>query len=110
MNSPGRHGCRRARTGDFVMVCNQVLQRVKQQDEGEEQGSGARKLIRRQVVPAYLRDRFGLVYTAGAFAKFAVNGTGPAFRLVGRDAYYTPEALDAWARSKLSAPMRSTLD
>jgi hypothetical protein len=86
---------------------------VKQQGHEQERVSdnsdyGVPKLVRRQDVPDYLRKNFGLLYKATTLAKFAMTGTGPPFHRAGRDAYYDRKGLNSWARSKLSAPTRSS--
>jgi hypothetical protein len=65
-------------------------------------------LLRRGSASAYLRARHGLVFAPSTLAKLAVTGGGPVFRRVGRFPVYTPNDLDDWVTSKLSAPMLST--
>jgi hypothetical protein len=87
------------------MTHNQTVHRVNLRSGAEHEcTSSSPKLIRRQAVPCYLRTKFGIIYSAGAFAKFAVTGKGPRFCRAGRDAYYSPADLDAWAQTKLSDP------
>jgi hypothetical protein len=58
---------------------------------------------------AYLRDRHGINRASSYLQKLRVVGGGPDFRRVGsRDVAYEEAALDAWARSLISKPLRST--
>jgi|SRR5262249_49279445 len=66
------------------------------------------KFLRRKAASDYLRETHGLERAASTLAKLAVIGGGPIFRRAGRIPLYSPEDLDAWAESLLSAPMRST--
>src|SRR5262249_49510839 len=66
------------------------------------------KLLRRKAASDYLRETHGLERASSTLAKLAVIGGGPIFRRAGRIPLYSPEDLDAWAESLLSAPMRST--
>jgi hypothetical protein len=66
------------------------------------------KLLRRKAASDYLREAHGLERAPSTLAKLAVIGGGPIFRRAGRIPLYSPEDLDAWAESLLSAPMRST--
>ena len=67
-----------------------------------------RKLLRRKAASDYLRETHGLERAPSTLAKLAVIGGGPVFRRAGRIPLYSPEDLDCWAASLLSAPMRST--
>src|SRR6266516_660450 len=67
-----------------------------------------RKLLRRKAASHYLCETHGLERATSTLAKLAVIGGGPIFRRAGRIPLYSPEDLDAWAESLLSAPMRST--
>jgi hypothetical protein len=69
-----------------------------------------RKLLRRKAASDYLRETHGLQYSPGTLAKLAVIGGGPPFQRAGRFPYYSPDFLDEWVASKLSALMRSTSD
>jgi hypothetical protein len=66
------------------------------------------RLLRRKAASDYLRETHGLERASSTLAKLAVIGGGPIFRRAGRIPLYSPEDLDAWAESLLSAPMRST--
>jgi hypothetical protein len=57
-------------------------------------------------VPAYLVQRHGIQVRPTTLAKWAVLRLGPPFDRVGSRAYYSIEALDAWARSRLSPSVR----
>jgi hypothetical protein len=66
------------------------------------------KFLRRKAASDYLRETHGLERAPSTLAKLAVIGGGPVFRRAGRIPLYSPEELDCWAASLLSAPMRST--
>ena len=66
------------------------------------------KLLRRKAASDYLRETHGLERAPSTLAKLAVIGGGPVFRRAGRIPLYSPDDLDCWAESLLSAPMRST--
>jgi hypothetical protein len=74
------------------------------------QNDAPRPYRRRQAAAQYVRDRWGLPCQPSWLAKLAVLGGGPVFRRCGRFPVYDEDALDAWARSRLSGPMRSTSD
>jgi len=65
------------------------------------------QFLRRRDAAQYLRAKFGFGSTA-TLAKLAVYGAGPLMIYAGRIPLYSEESLDSWARSKLSAPVRST--
>jgi hypothetical protein len=54
-----------------------------------------------------LRETYGFGATA-TLAKLAVVGGGPPFSKAGRQVLYEQSALDEWALSRISAPVRST--
>jgi hypothetical protein len=66
------------------------------------------RLLRRKAASDYLREIHGLERAPSTLAKLAVIGGGPVFRRAGRIPLYSPDDLDCWAESLLSAPMRST--
>jgi hypothetical protein len=66
------------------------------------------KFLRRKAASQYLRETHGLERAPSTLAKLAVIGGGPIFRRAGRIPLYSPDDLDCWAESLLSAPMRST--
>jgi hypothetical protein len=68
------------------------------------------KFLRRQAASQYLAENWGFCRSPNTLAKLAVVGGGPVFRRAGRVPLYAASDLDAWVRSKLSAPMRSTSD
>jgi hypothetical protein len=68
------------------------------------------RLLRRKAASEYLRETHGLDRAPSTLAKLAVIGGGPIFRRAGRVPLYSPDDLDHWAQSLLSAPMRSTSD
>jgi hypothetical protein len=66
------------------------------------------KNLRRKGASQYLEEKHGIVRAPSTLAKLAVIGGGPPFRRDGRIPLYSTDDLDKWARSRLSAPMRST--
>lgn len=73
----------------------------------EDTKSITTKYYRRADAAQYLRARYGFGATA-TLAKLAVVGGGPPFRKAGRFPLYEEHALDDWAQSRISAPIRST--
>ena len=67
-----------------------------------------RRYLRRRAAAQYVEERWGLPCQPSWLAKLAVVGGGPIFRKCGRFPVYEEAALDDWARSRPSAPMRST--
>jgi hypothetical protein len=65
--------------------------------------------LRRKDAAAYLKQNFGFG-TASTLAKCAVFGNGPVFCKRGRIPLYRAADLEAWARSQLTGPRRSTSD
>jgi len=64
--------------------------------------------FRRKAAGEYLKDRYGFG-SAKTLAKLAcVSSDGPAMIYAGNIPLYSKEALDFWALSKLSAPVRNT--
>jgi len=63
---------------------------------------------RRPEASQYLNEAWGLHYGPRTLAKLACVGGGPEMEYAGRFPLYTEAALDAFARSKLSPPVRST--
>jgi hypothetical protein len=68
----------------------------------------ATKYIERREWPPYLRERWGLRYSASTFQKMATVGGGPRYAIAGNRAVSTHAWLDEWAEAKVSAPRRST--
>jgi hypothetical protein len=66
--------------------------------------------LRRTEACDYLRDVHGVVRSPKTLAKLAVQGGGPVMIYEGRIPTYTPAALDDYAGSILSAPVRNTAD
>jgi hypothetical protein len=66
------------------------------------------RFLRRRAASQYLDEFWGVIRAPSTLAKYAVIGGGPVFRRDSRFPLYSPDDLDAWAASKLSAPMRST--
>jgi hypothetical protein len=64
--------------------------------------------MRRRAAANYLKDRYGHG-SERTLAKLACLGGGPEFHKAGdRMVLYRPEALDAWALARISAPLKST--
>jgi hypothetical protein len=58
---------------------------------------------------AYLQERHGVVRSPKTLEKLRCVGGGPEFRKVGsRHVSYEESALDAWAETLISRPLRST--
>jgi hypothetical protein len=68
---------------------------------------GVRRL-RRAAASEYLKQVWDLPYAPRTLAKLACIGGGPEMEYGGRFPLYAEAALDAFARSKLSPPVRST--
>ena len=65
------------------------------------------QFMRRREAADYLRSKYGFG-SSKTLAKAVVVGNGPEFRKCGRLVLYEPAALDEWAQSKISAPVRSS--
>jgi hypothetical protein len=64
-------------------------------------------LHKRDSAAAYVREKHKIPCTAGYLAKLASVGGGPAYlRLDNRWVLYAEDALDAWALTRLSGPIR----
>lgn len=68
---------------------------------------GERRYRRTEAV-IYLKENWSVTRSARTLAKEACLGGGPEMVYDGRFPTYTETALDAYARSKLSRPVRST--
>jgi hypothetical protein len=68
----------------------------------------AMRLYRTSGASEYLRDRYGINRAASYLQKLRVVGGGPDSDASGRATWLTRRPLDAWARSLISKPMRST--
>ena len=55
---------------------------------------------------AFIRDAFGVPIEATDLERAAQAGDGPPFRRWGRKSLYTRADLSAWARQRLSPPIR----
>jgi hypothetical protein len=66
------------------------------------------RLRRRSKAAEYLRTVWGIPCEPRTLAKQASVGGGPAFRKCGRAVLYPEDALDDYARTKLTARVRST--
>jgi hypothetical protein len=60
----------------------------------------------RKQASLYLKTRWGLSYAVYTLALYAAKGIGPEYQRAGPRAVYTRDALDAWAKTKLTAPGR----
>jgi hypothetical protein len=63
--------------------------------------------LRRRAAANYLQTKYGFG-SYPTLCKGVVTGDSPEYRKAGKIVLYTKEALDAWALSKLGAPVRST--
>jgi len=66
--------------------------------------------LRRSEVPAYLMEKHGIPIDVATLNKLASIGGGPLMTYSGRIPLYDVENLDAWAKERLSQPVRSTSD
>jgi hypothetical protein len=66
--------------------------------------------LRRSEVPAYLAEKHGIPIAVATLNKLASIGGGPLMTYAGRIPLYDVENLDAWAKARLSQPVRSTAD
>ncbi|WP_298257121.1 hypothetical protein [Bradyrhizobium sp.] len=66
--------------------------------------------LNRREASQYLLDRHGIRRSPGTLAKLACVGGGPIFRKVRRGVIYDLDALDTFALSITSAPMRTTAE
>ena len=66
------------------------------------------QFFRRAEAARYLREAHGIPCAPATLAKLACIGGGPAFRKAGKFPIYARDELDAWAKSRLSKPVRST--
>jgi hypothetical protein len=68
------------------------------------------QLLRRQEAARYLQNTWSIPHSPATLAKLAVTGGGPEYRKAGRTPLYPQDALDSYARSKLSKRVRSTAE
>ncbi len=68
------------------------------------------KRHRRRSASQYLHDTWQIECSAATLANHASKGTGPEYRLIGGLAHYDEPALDDWARSRISSPIRKASD
>jgi len=66
------------------------------------------KRRRRADAAKYLQETWGLSITKGWLDKSAGRGDGPVMQYDGPFPTYTDQALDEFARARLSKPVRST--
>jgi hypothetical protein len=67
------------------------------------------QFLNRRKQVAYCQER-GLKISVPQLNKLASKGGGPEYQIWGNQAVSTPEQLDAWIASKLTAPRKSTSD
>jgi hypothetical protein len=58
----------------------------------------------------YLKDTWGINASPKTLANHRSKGTGPHYSRAGIQCNYGAEDLDAWAQSRLSAPVRNTTE
>jgi hypothetical protein len=66
------------------------------------------RYMRRADAARYIRETYGIPCVAPTLAKYACKGGGPVFRKASKFPIYAREDLDAWAKNRLSKPVRST--
>jgi hypothetical protein len=76
----------------------------------EMQGDCGTDKFSRKQASAYLMTRWGLSCAVHTLAIYAARGTGPEYHKAGPRAVYSREALNAWARSKLTGSGRKASD
>jgi hypothetical protein len=59
--------------------------------------------LRRRQASQYLAEVWGLKYAESTLARLCCQGRGPKTSYDGRTALHTPEALDAFARSRITS-------
>ncbi|GGH24534.1 hypothetical protein GCM10007036_31000 [Alsobacter metallidurans] len=62
------------------------------------------QLLSRADAATYVHSRWGAKCSRSFLAKMACLGGGPRFVKIGRSAVYSRPDLDAWCRSRMSAP------
>lgn len=67
-----------------------------------------KKYLRRNEAALYIVDTWGFPCSRQWLAKLATVGGGPVFYKAGRYPVYATSDLDAWAKARLSEPMRAT--
>ncbi len=68
------------------------------------------RAFRRVGASAYLLDHYLISMAPSTLAKLASIGGGPSFLKAGRYPVYPIEALDSWARERISPLVKSTAD
>jgi hypothetical protein len=58
--------------------------------------------LRRAQASEYLQEVWGLQYAESTLARLCCQGEGPTTHYDGRTALHTPEALDAFAKSRIT--------
>lgn len=81
-----------------------------QRDDASPPPDEADQTLSRAQASEYLRTRWGLSYARRTLVVYAVRGTGPEYFRIGARVAYRREALDAWAKSKVTAPGRKASD
>ena len=69
-----------------------------------------RPRLRRSQVPAYMVEKHGIPVALATLNKLASIGGGPLMTYAGRIPLYHVDDLDAWAKERLSQPVRSTAE
>ena len=62
----------------------------------------------RKEASEYLAKRWQLSFAPNTLARMASAGRGPVYHYRGRFAFYAQAELDAWARTKITAPRHKT--
>lgn len=66
--------------------------------------------LSREAAAQYLREAHGLRCQPGLLTKLASVGGGPAYTKRGRFASYARPDLDAWAKERISRPVRQACE
>lgn len=66
------------------------------------------KLFRRAEAAKYVQEVYAFPVSVQWLAKLVTTGGGPTYIKAGRFPLYRVSDLDAWAKSRLSKPMRAT--
>jgi hypothetical protein len=61
------------------------------------------QFLRRRQASQYLAEVWGLKYAESTLARLCCQGQGPRTSYDGRTALHSPDALDAFARSRITA-------
>jgi hypothetical protein len=92
------------------------MELIDQETSGAESGNASAPAeeslqpLTRGEASEYLRERWGLSYAVYTLAAYAARGIGPEYSKAGPRAVYAREALDDFAKTKLTAPSKKASD